>query len=304
MKLTRLAILITLTFPVLKSGATEFDASLLNGGGISGVDLSAFSQEGYIAPGSYLMDIRLNDQMVREQYPVRVVPVTGRKKPVICVTPDMVDMLGLKDDIVHGLQVIPGADAGHCLELNTPDSKVQYSAETQRLTFVIPQAWMEYQDPDWVPPARWSEGVTAALLDYNLMASRYMPHQGETSTSYSLYGTAGFNLGAWRLRSDYQYNRYDSGNGSVQSDFYLPQTYLFRALPALRSKLTLGQTYLSSAIFDSFRFAGLTLASDERMLPSSLQGYAPQISGIANSNAQVTVSQNGRILYQTRVSPG
>ncbi|EEO7318166.1 fimbria/pilus outer membrane usher protein, partial [Salmonella enterica subsp. enterica] len=75
-------------------------------------------------------------------------------------------------------------------------------------------------------------------------------------------------------------------------------------LPALRSKLTLGQTYLSSAIFDSFRFAGLTLASDERMLPSSLQGYAPQISGIANSNAQVTVSQNGRILYQTRVSPG
>ncbi|ECZ8128519.1 hypothetical protein F8606_26755, partial [Salmonella enterica] len=84
MKLTRLAILITLTFPVLKSGATEFDASLLNGGEISGVDLSAFSQEGYIAPGSYLMDIRLNDQMVREQYPVRVVPVTGRKKPVIC----------------------------------------------------------------------------------------------------------------------------------------------------------------------------------------------------------------------------
>ncbi|EBU1127669.1 fimbrial outer membrane usher protein StdB [Salmonella enterica] len=304
MKLTRLAILIALIFPPLKSGATEFNASLLDGGEVSGVDLSAFSQEGYIAPGSYLMDIRLNDQTVREQYPVRVVPVTGRKKPVICVTPDMVDMLGLKDDIVHGLQVIPGADAGHCLELNTPDSKVQYSTETQRLTFIIPQAWMEYQDPDWVPPARWSEGVTAALLDYNLMANRYMPHQGDTSTSYSLYGTAGFNLGAWRLRSDYQYNRYDSGNGSVQSDFYLPQTYLFRALPALRSKLTLGQTYLSSAIFDSFRFAGLTLASDERMLPPSLQGYAPQISGIANSNAQVTVSQNGRVLYQTRVSPG
>ncbi len=106
------------------------------------------------------------------------------------------------------------------------------------------------------------------------------------------------------MRSDYQYSRFDSGRGASQSDFYLPQTYLFRALPALRSKLTLGQTYLSSAIFDSFRFAGLTLASDERMLPPSLQGYAPKISGIANSNAQVTVSQNGRILYQTRVSPG
>ncbi|EDV3185033.1 fimbria/pilus outer membrane usher protein, partial [Salmonella enterica subsp. diarizonae] len=69
-------------------------------------------------------------------------------------------------------------------------------------------------------------------------------------------------------------------------------------------KLTVGQSYLNSAIFDAFRFTGVTLASDDRMLPPSLQGYAPQISGIANSNAQVTVSQNGRILYQTRVSPG
>ncbi|ECJ2224332.1 fimbrial outer membrane usher protein StdB [Salmonella enterica] len=307
MKLTRLALLITLTFRMPVALATEFNADLLSTGSDSGVDLSAFSHEGYVAPGNYMLDIWLNNQSVSSQYPVRVVPAGesgAAGGSVFCVTPSMVDMLGLKDDIVRGLKVIPGADGGHCLELRTADSKVQYSAEEQRLTFIIPQAWLQYQDPDWVPPSRWSNGVTGASLDYNLTANRYMPQQGESSTSYSLYGTAGFNLGAWRLRSDYQYNRYDSGNGSVQSDFYLPQTYLFRALPSLRSKLTLGQTYLSSAIFDSFRFAGITLASDERMLPFSLQGYAPQISGIANSNAQVTVSQNGRILYQTRVSPG
>ncbi|EAX1622118.1 fimbrial biogenesis outer membrane usher protein, partial [Salmonella enterica] len=304
MKITRLAILITLTFSVLKSQATEFNASLLDSGNLSNVDLTAFSREGYVAPGNYILDIWLNDQPVREQYPVRVVPVAGLDAAVICVTTDMVAMLGLKDKIIHGLKPVTGIPDGQCLELRSADSQVRYSAENQRLTFIIPQAWMRYQDPDWVPPSRWSDGVTAGLLDYSLMVNRYMPQQGETSTSYSLYGTAGFNLGAWRLRSDYQYSRFDSGRGASQSDFYLPQTYLFRALPALRSKLTLGQTYLSSAIFDSFRFAGLTLASDERMLPPSLQGYAPKISGIANSNAQVTVSQNGRILYQTRVSPG
>ncbi|EBP3252148.1 fimbrial outer membrane usher protein StdB [Salmonella enterica] len=304
MKITRLAILITLTFSVLKSQATEFNASLLDSGNLSNVDLTAFSREGYVAPGNYILDIWLNDQPVREQYPVRVVPVAGLDAAVICVTTDMVAMLGLKDKIIHGLKPVTGIPDGQCLELRSADSQVRYSAENQRLTFIIPQAWMRYQDPDWVPPSRWSDGVTAGLLDYSLMVNRYMPQQGETSTSYSLYGTAGFNLGAWRLRSDYQYSRFDSGQGASQSDFYLPQTYLFRALPALRSKLTLGQTYLSSAIFDSFRFAGLTLASDERMLPPSLQGYAPKISGIANSNAQVTVSQNGRILYQTRVSPG
>ncbi|MGU6965753.1 fimbrial outer membrane usher protein StdB [Salmonella enterica subsp. enterica serovar Poona] len=308
MKPGKLAILTALTLTTPAALATAFDASLLSTSDPAGADLSAFSREGYVAPGNYMLDIWLNNQSVREQYSVRVVPYDDGGDSAICVTPAMVDMLGMKDDIVRGLKVVPGTESnvsgGHCLDLNTKDSKVQYSAEKQRLTFVIPQAWMEYRDPDWVPPSRWSDGVAGAVLDYNLSANRYMPHHGDTSTSYSLYGTAGFNLGAWRLRSDYQYSRYDSGNGNAQSDFYLPQTYLFRPLPSLRSKLTLGQTYLSSAIFDSFRFAGITLASDERMLPSSLQGYAPQISGIANSNAQVTVSQNGRVLYQTRVSPG
>lgn len=307
MKLTRLAILITLNISVLSARATEFNVNVLDASDKANIDLSAFSRDGYIAPGNYLLDIWLNDRSVREQYPVRVVPVAGGHdgdSSVICVTPGMVDMLGLKDEVIRGLKPIPGTDGGHCLALQTADSKVQYSASSQRLTFVIPQAWMQYQDPNWTPPSRWSNGVAGALLDYNLTANRYMPQRGSATTSYSLYGTAGLNLGAWRLRSDYQYSRYDSGQGDVQSDFYLPQTYLFRPLPQWQSRLTLGQTYLSSAVFDSFRFAGATLASDERMLPPSLQGYAPQINGIANSNALVTVSQNGRILYQTRVSPG
>ncbi len=307
MKLTRLAILITLTLSARPVLATEFNVSMLNTEDRKNADLSAFSREGYIAPGNYLLDIWLNEQSVREQYPVSVVPVKGagnEEDSVICVTPELVDMLGLNAETLRRLKPVSGTQGGRCLDLRTPDSQVRYSAAQQRLTFVIPQAWMQYQDPNWVPPARWSQGVSGALLDYNLMVSRYMPQQGTSSTSYSLYGTGGLNLGAWRLRSDWQYSRYDAGQGSTQSDFYLPQTYLFRPLPSVRSRLTLGQTYLNSAIFDSFRFAGVTLASDERMLPPSLQGYAPQISGIANSNAEVTVSQNGRILYQTRVSPG
>lgn len=39
------------------------------------------------------------------------------------------------------------------------------------------------------------------------------------------------------------------------------------------------------------------------MLPPDLQGYAPQITGIAQTNAKVTVAQNGRVLYQTTVAP-
>lgn len=96
MKLTRFAILVTLTFSVLKSQATEFNVSLLDSGNLSNVDLSAFTQEGYVAPGNYILDIWLNDQSVREQYPVRVIQPEGSNKSAICVTPDMVVMLGLR----------------------------------------------------------------------------------------------------------------------------------------------------------------------------------------------------------------
>ncbi len=40
------------------------------------------------------------------------------------------------------------------------------------------------------------------------------------------------------------------------------------------------------------------------MLPPALQGYAPEIQGIARGNATVTVSQSGRIIYQTTVPAG
>ncbi len=178
MKITRLAILITLTFSVLKSQATEFNASLLDSGNLSNVDLTAFSREGYVAPGNYILDIWLNDQPVREQYPVRVVPVAGLDAAVICVTTDMVAMLGLKDKIIHGLKPVTGIPDGQCLELRSADSQVRYSAENQRLTFIIPVP-DALSGPGLGAPSRWSDGVTAGLLDYSLMVNRYMPQQGK-----------------------------------------------------------------------------------------------------------------------------
>lgn len=45
-------------------------------------------------------------------------------------------------------------------------------------------------------------------------------------------------------------------------------------------------------------------SSLEQMKPYSLRGFAPVISGNAETNARVTVLQNNNIVYQTYVSPG
>ncbi|NHX33528.1 fimbria/pilus outer membrane usher protein, partial [Escherichia coli] len=48
----------------------------------------------------------------------------------------------------------------------------------------------------------------------------------------------------------------------------------------------------------------LSLVTDTNMLPPNLRGYAPEITGVAKSNATVIVSQQGRIIYQTQVAAG
>ena len=57
-------------------------------------------------------------------------------------------------------------------------------------------------------------------------------------------------------------------------------------------------------MFDAVGLRGLALKTDDNMLPASLSGYAPEVRGIARSNATVTVRQNGNIIYQTSVPPG
>lgn len=40
------------------------------------------------------------------------------------------------------------------------------------------------------------------------------------------------------------------------------------------------------------------------MLPPNLRGYAPDVSGVAHNGAKVTISQMGRVLYETQVPAG
>ncbi|SUI03164.1 outer membrane fimbrial usher protein [Salmonella enterica subsp. indica] len=237
---------------------------------------------------------------LKEQQIVNFYLNSDKSNSFACLTPSLIDMMALKNEVKDNLSFYPGTQ---CVNLTAPDRSVVYSPDNQTLSVTVPQADLLYQDDEWSPPAQWDNGVNGFIFDYNLLTSRYMPNQGDVSSNYSLYGTSGLNLGAWRLRSDYQYNN-TRGRGYNQSSFTLPQTYLFRPIPSLQSRLVMGQTYLNSDIFDSFRFAGVSLASDERMLPPSLRGYAPQITGIAQTHAQVTVSQNGRILWQSQVPPG
>lgn len=104
------------------------------------------------------------------------------------------------------------------------------------------------------------------------------------------------NIGPWRLRNTSNWGS-DNGWQSIN-------TTLGRDVKALRSQLQIGQTYTNGELFDSVQMTGVKLETDTSMQPSGLQGFAPVVRGIANSDAKVTIKQNGYTIYQTNVSPG
>ncbi|MGH8466659.1 MAG: fimbria/pilus outer membrane usher protein, partial [Pseudomonas sp.] len=244
----------------------------------------------------------LNGRTLGDQSLIKYISAENNPDSRLCLPPALVDKFDLTPAAREKLTLW---HQGECTSLDQQtEVTTRYDQEKQTINISIPQAWLTFHDENWVPPSQWDEGVNGALLDYNLLGSKYMPQSGDSTTSFSSYGTTGVNLGPWRARADYQYASSRTSGTPASNKFTWTQTYVYRALPSLGARLTGGQTYFSSDIFDSFRFLGVSLNSDQRMLPPSLRGYAPQVTGIAKTNAKVSISQNGRVIYQTNVSPG
>lgn len=282
--------------------AIEFNTDMIDAEDRQNIDLSQFEKKGYIPVGTYLVRVKINKNTLPKAYNMEWVKADNESGSQLCLTKDRLTEFGFADSFIESLQVL---DQQNCLELShKPELIIRLDKANMVLTLTVPQAWMKYQAKNWTPPEYWDDGIAGLMLDYNLYASQYMPNQGDSNQSFNSYGTLGFNLGAWRLRSDYQYDQSFVERKSTGTNSSLPRTYLFRPIPSLASKFTMGQYDLSSDIYDTFHFTGASLESDEQMLPPDLRGYAPQITGIAQTNAKVTVMQNGRMLYQTTVSPG
>ncbi|HCP9266952.1 fimbria/pilus outer membrane usher protein [Escherichia coli] len=277
--------------------AVEFNLNVLDKSMRDRIDISLLKEKGVIAPGEYFVSVAVNNNQISNGQKINWQKKGDKTIP--CINDSLVDKFGLKPDI---RQSLPQID--RCIDFSSrPEMLFNFDQANQQLNISIPQAWLAWHSENWAPPSTWKEGVAGVLMDYNLFASNYRPQDGSSSTNLNAYGTTGINAGSWRLRSDYQLNNTDSEDSHEQSGG-ISRTYLFRPLPQLGSKLTLGETDFSSNIFDGFSYTGAALASDDRMLPWELRGYAPQISGIAQTNATVTISQSGRVIYQKKVPPG
>ncbi|RDL27149.1 fimbria/pilus outer membrane usher protein [Serratia fonticola] len=279
----------------------QFNAGALDVDDSTKIDLSRFSDADYIMPGRYLLDIKFNKRML-PQRSIQYLHIAGKKESVLCLPPDLIPQMALKEEIAK--KVVLWHD-NQCADISAVSgAEISSRIGSGVLLITVPQSSLKYNDPNWTPPEQWDKGIPGLLLDYSVSGQINKANQSQDTTrNLSTVGTVGANVSSWRLRADFQ-STVNQREGERDSNFDWSNIYAYLPLPTHAAKLKVGEQFLDSNIFDSFRFAGANLASDERMLPPDLQGYAPQVRGIAKSSAKVTVSQGGTVLFQTTVPAG
>ncbi|WP_167371885.1 fimbria/pilus outer membrane usher protein [Xenorhabdus beddingii] len=296
-----------LFFSGIGSGQSiEFNNDMLDTEDKQNIDLSRFSQTGYVMPGKYSLALRVNDQEVsRETVIPFVLRQSGDKETSeACISPELRTKIGLKEKFQEKTTLW---NDGQCVDFSALKG-VRLSTELSesQIRMAIPQQYLEYSDHSWLPPSRWDNGIPGVMMDYNVNATVSKSQGNSADKNIWLNGTVGANYGAWRLRSDYQGNyHHNSGKwGQKNHSLAWSRVYLYRALPSWGANLTLGESSFNSDLFSGWNYSGLSLESDERQLPPTLRGYAPQINGVADTNARVTVTQQGYVLYDTTVPAG
>ena len=310
-KLSPVALAVMSFWAPVAQANLEFDPSMLSSDNGQVADLSRFEQGGGTQlPGDYLVTVYLNGAFIESRH-VRFQArdtaaaagedVRDGTGLMACLTRQDLRDLGVNTDAYPGLR---DAADGQCL---SPGQHIRgaftaFDFLNQRLDISIPQVALQNKARGWIPPKRWDNGINAALLNYQFSGNQNKGQYGNSSSQF-LNLTSGLNFGPWRLRDNSTWTDTQSRYSHSRRWQHL-STYAQRAIIPWRSELTAGDSTTGSEVFDAISFRGVQLATDDSMYPDSQRGFAPDIRGTAMSNAQVTVRQNGNVIYQTVVAPG
>ena len=285
------------------SDGIEFNTDILDINDRENIDLSRFSQQGFILAGEYEMAVFVNKKALPEQK-IHIHSIRNERENRVCISPELIKQFDLRKSI---LDKIIWDEQGKCLNVaSLAGLEVRPDLATSALYISIPQAYLQYVNENWDSPAMWDNGISGVLFDYNFNGQTQNRTQGQRLLLNG-NGTLGVNIGTWRFRADWQSQPKRTQNNKSKTTaqrFDWSRYYAYRAIPDWEAKVSVGEDYLSSELFDSFNYGGVSIASDDSQLPPNLRGYAPEVTGIARTNALVIISQQSRVLKEVQVAAG
>ena len=256
--------------------------------------VEAYLRHNGLSPGQYLTSIVWNEDRLDKRNLTYLLSKDNSALIPQFTKAELAE-LGVKVDAVAALQPLDdNAQVGDISEY-IPGARYDFSPDTQVLQLRIPQQFRNPRLSGETNPANWDDGIPAIWSSYYVSGSHQQTDADSSRANFASLDS-GVNIGPWRFRNTSNWGS-DTGWQSIN-------TTLERDVKRLRSQFRAGQTSTNGELFDSVQMTGVTLETDTAMSPSGLQGFAPVVRGIANSDAKVTVKQNGYTLYQTNVSAG
>lgn len=287
--------------PLAPPANAQFNSNFLSGQARR-IDLSAFSNGNPMAAGIYRVDLYVNGAWQGRHDVAFKADANGQVDA--CFSPLQLEELGVDSTVLGAgtAAAVPLDDACMPVRQRIADAFGRFDSADLRYDLSIPQAVLRREARGYVSPAQWDRGINAGFIGYsfNGVDSDNRTPGGQRSRSAYLGLNAGVNLAGWQFRHDANLT-WNEGDGRHWQGI---ASYAQRGIAGVRGLLTIGQSYTNGELFDAIGYSGISLVSDDRMLPDSLRGYAPVVRGIAETNARVEIRQNQQLIHSATVSPG
>ncbi len=326
----------------LTARAYDFEPSFIMGD-VSKSQIERFQKGNQVLAGEYDLDSYLNGQyFAKQRYQFKHENPNAQASP--CFSAKMLLEFGVRADLIQlkiaqfKTEQQDVAESSICYALSQwiDGASYTFNQENLSLSLSIPEIALHKNPRGYVDPMLWDRGIYAAYLSYHgsiyqiqNQTQKLVQHLVQNQThdqvqsrpqdqpqnpssakqhQQNAYASiqAGVNFATWQLRHNGQWqkqNRLLQLNQS-QSDYSAVNTYIQRAFADIGAVLRIGESHSNSDLFDSVAYRGIDLSSDDRMLPNSQQGFAPQIRAFAKTNAKVEVRQQGQLIYQSNVAAG
>jgi outer membrane usher protein len=275
-----------------------FDPQLFRGSRFSQDSLTRLAAPRSIVPGNYKMDVYTNNKLTGTYNVYFKGFADGTSQP--CLSPEVLESAHIK----NAQSPDSSSTEDNCVLIQeaAPGGTSRTNLPQLRLDLSVPQNQIRIQPRGYVDPHELDDGASMAFINY--LTNYYNVSYSEPTTpnqrSLWMSLSGGMNLGSWQYRQLSNFT-WDNQNGNRWNNI---RSYVQHPLPGLNSQLMFGQLITKGRFFSGLNYRGASIATDERMLPDSMRGYAPVIRGVATTNARVSVMQNGTEIYQTTVAPG
>lgn len=136
-------------FPAAFAEEIEFNTDVLDLQDRENFDLTPFTQSGYIMPGEYLLDVKINGYSASTQKIVYR-NIEGSSLPEAKLTKELMELMALKPAYFNALS---WSEDGGVIYSSLPGMTAKADLGSSVLNISVPQIYLEYISSDWDPRA-------------------------------------------------------------------------------------------------------------------------------------------------------